>query len=58
VARAKSRMISLYIPVTLLNRLDDLVSRGYFNDRSEAIREAIRQLLKGYGLSGGDEEEG
>ena len=43
------RLITLLIPDPLLKRLDALVKDGKFPSRSEAIRMAIKDLLKGEG---------
>lgn len=39
------RLITLFVPVRLLGRLDDLVREGYYPNRAEAIRLAIRDLV-------------
>ena len=43
---AKMKIISLQLPQGLINALDVLVRRGVYPNRSEAIREAIRELVK------------
>lgn len=40
------RLISVYVPEIYLEGLDELVKKGMYKDRSEAIRVAIRDLLK------------
>jgi metal-responsive CopG/Arc/MetJ family transcriptional regulator len=35
------------IPDDLLKELDDLVERKYGGNRTEAVRDALRQLVKG-----------
>lgn len=40
------RIISVQLPQNLLNALDILVKRGVYPNRSEAIRVAIRDLVK------------
>jgi len=50
----KMEMITVYVPRGLLNKLDNLVSEGYYPNRSEAIREAIRDLVNYHEKSGGD----
>jgi len=40
--------ITLKIPEKWVHALDELVARGEFPTRSEAIRYAIRELLKRY----------
>ncbi|MBO8174344.1 MAG: type II toxin-antitoxin system ParD family antitoxin [Thermococcus sp.] len=42
----KMKIISVQIPQGLLNAIDTLVKRGVYPNRSEVIREAIRELLK------------
>ncbi|HIP74925.1 MAG TPA: ribbon-helix-helix protein, CopG family [Thermococcus paralvinellae] len=42
----KMKIISVQIPQGLLNAIDTLVKRGAYPNRSEAIREAIRELIK------------
>ncbi|MFZ8808039.1 MAG: ribbon-helix-helix domain-containing protein [Pyrobaculum sp.] len=41
-------LISVHIPSALLQIVDDLVRQGVYPSRSEAIRDAIRQLLERY----------
>ena len=41
-------IISLHIPLPLLQKLDALVRQGLFRNRSEAVRFAILLLLKEY----------
>lgn len=45
---AVTRVISVKLPVGLIEVLDELIEKGYFQNRSDAIREAIRKLLTGY----------
>ncbi len=45
---AVTRVISVKLPVGLIQVLDELIERGYFQNRSDAIREAIRKLLASY----------
>jgi antitoxin ParD1/3/4 len=40
------KMITLYIPDRYLGELEELVRDGYFPNRSEAIRMAIRDLIR------------
>lgn len=40
------RLISVQIPEAYINGLDELVNYGYFPNKSEAIRSAIRDMLK------------
>ena len=44
-AEEKMVLISVHIPRQMLEELDELVRRGVFPSRSEAIRVAIRDLL-------------
>ena len=46
--REKMELVSLHIPTAQLKALDGLVTRGAYPNRSEAIRDAIRQLLERY----------
>jgi len=41
-------LISIRLPERLLKALDDLVERGVFQSRAEAIRYAIRIMLDSY----------
>ncbi|MFB6490632.1 MAG: ribbon-helix-helix domain-containing protein [Thermoproteus sp. AZ2] len=41
----KMALISVHVPKRMLEELDDLVRRGIYPNRSEAIRAAIRELL-------------
>jgi len=41
----KMELISFHLPKPLLDMIDDLVRRGIYPNRSEAIRDAIRLLL-------------
>ena len=50
-------MISVHIPRWMLEKLDELVRRGKFPNRSEAIRVAIRDLLIREGVYGPPEEK-
>jgi Arc/MetJ-type ribon-helix-helix transcriptional regulator len=56
--RKKERMIlvSVHIPIQMLNDLDNLVAQGLFPSRSEAIRIAIRDML--YKEQANTKEEG
>jgi Arc/MetJ-type ribon-helix-helix transcriptional regulator len=40
------KMITVHIPERYLDALEDLVDKGHFPSRSEAIRVAIRDLIK------------
>ena len=35
----------------LLEELDEMIRQGFYHDRSEAVNDAIRMLLKNYKLS-------
>lgn len=43
---ASMKLISVQLPEAYLNGLDELVSYGYFPNKSEAIRSAVRDMLK------------
>jgi len=43
--REKMEPVTFHLPKPLLNLIDDLVRRGIYPNRSEAIRDAIRLLL-------------
>ncbi len=40
------KLISVQVPEAYMNGLDELVNYGYFPNKSEAIRSAIRDMLK------------
>jgi len=42
------KQFTIRLPDELVNQLDNLVIRGIFSSRSEAIREGIRLLLNHY----------
>ncbi|AIF69586.1 transcriptional regulator [Palaeococcus pacificus DY20341] len=42
----KMKIISVQLPQSLINAIDTLVRRGVYPNRSEAIRTAIRDLVK------------
>mgnify|MGYP001773171010 CR=1 FL=1 len=44
-SKEKMVLISVHLPKQMLSELDDLVKRGVFPSRSEAIRIAIRDLM-------------
>ena len=44
----KMILISLHVPQSMLEKLDELVRDGVFPSRSEAIRHALRELLLYY----------
>lgn len=39
------KLITLHLPEHYISELDDLVDRGFYPNRAEAIRFAIRDLL-------------
>ncbi|KUO87202.1 MAG: ribbon-helix-helix domain-containing protein [Thermoproteus sp.] len=41
----KMSLISVHVPKRMLEELDELVRKGIYPNRSEAIRAAIRELL-------------
>jgi antitoxin ParD1/3/4 len=43
--REKMVLISFHLPPYYVDVLDNLVKKGVYPNRSEAIRDAIRQLL-------------
>ena len=43
---SKMRIVSVQLPQGLINAMDQLVKKGVYPNRSEVIREAIRELLK------------
>jgi len=56
VSKRKMVLVSLHIPVQMLQELDSLVKTGVYPSRSEAIRVAIRDLIlreKAKGKGGG-----
>jgi DNA-binding Lrp family transcriptional regulator len=48
--RERLAFVSVYVPAWMLAALDGLVRRGVFPSRSEAVRAAIRELLKRGGI--------
>ena len=40
------KMITVYVPDRYLCELEELIREGYFPNRSEAIRMAIRDIIK------------
>ncbi len=54
VARGKEKMvlISFHLPKSYVEVLDELVRRGVYPSRSEAIRVALRELVNKYKLDG------
>ena len=47
-ARSVTVPISAYIPVSVVERIDALIEKGFFENRSDFIREAVRRLLIEY----------
>jgi Arc/MetJ-type ribon-helix-helix transcriptional regulator len=43
---SRTHIVSFHIPRALLDALDQLVEMGVFNNRSEAIRTALFNLLR------------
>ncbi|MCI4408770.1 MAG: type II toxin-antitoxin system ParD family antitoxin [Thermofilum sp.] len=43
-----TEIVSVHLPIPLLKKLDELVEKGYFQNRSDAMREAIRRLVRDY----------
>lgn len=54
MAREKEKMvlISFHIPKSYVDVIDELVRRGVYPSRSEAIRAALRELVNKYKLDG------
>ena len=46
VSPSNMKLITLHIPQKFLEVLDELVAKGWFPNRSEAIRVAIRDFLR------------
>jgi len=42
-------LLAVFVPPDWIDRLDSLVEQGYYPSRAEAIRMAIRDLLKHHG---------
>ncbi len=42
----KMRIISVQVPQSYVNAMDQLVKRGVYPNRSEVIRAALREFLK------------
>ncbi len=42
----KMKLITVHLPVAYLNGIDELISHDSYPNRSEAIRVAVRDLLK------------
>ncbi|WP_457742335.1 ribbon-helix-helix domain-containing protein [Thermococcus sp.] len=43
---SRMKIVSVQLPQGLINAMDQLVKKGVYPNRSEVIREAIRELLK------------
>ena len=54
MAREKEKMvlISFHLPKSYVDVIDELVRRGVYPSRSEAIRAALRELVNKYKLDG------
>jgi metal-responsive CopG/Arc/MetJ family transcriptional regulator len=50
VSRKRERMVlvSFHVPQTYIDTINELVRRGVYPSRSEAVRAAIRELLGKY----------
>lgn len=44
------RLVTVYFPQRYIDMLDQCVKRGEVPNRNQAIREAVRDLLKGSGV--------
>jgi len=42
------KLTTLYLSPVYINRLDELVQEGYYPNRADAIRAAIRDMLKAH----------
>lgn len=52
------KMITLYLPEKYLELLDEIIDAGHFPNRSEAIRSAVRDLLRyEFSLMGKNEKD-
>ncbi len=40
------KLITIHLPERYIDKLEELVSQNYYPNRSEAIRMAVRDLLK------------
>jgi len=45
---AVTRVVSVKLPVGLVDALDELIEEGFFQNRSDAVREAVRRLIVEY----------
>jgi hypothetical protein len=45
---AVTRVVSVKLPVGLVDALDELIEEGFFQNRSDVIREAVRRLIVEY----------
>jgi metal-responsive CopG/Arc/MetJ family transcriptional regulator len=43
-----TQIVTIQIPAPLLMKIDELIQKGYFQNRSDAIREAVRRLVIEY----------
>ncbi len=55
---ARTVILTFKVPSELAERLDDLIARGIFNSRSEALRRALIMLLREYDGVPGEAGEG
>ncbi|MFP3044956.1 MAG: ribbon-helix-helix domain-containing protein [Thermocladium sp.] len=56
-SKEKMVLISVHLPKQILEELDELVKKGIFPSRSEAIRIAIRDLMMHEGARNKQSEE-
>jgi len=42
----KMRIVSVQLPQSIINGIDELVRRGSYPNRSEVIRSALREFLR------------
>ncbi|MFP3169086.1 MAG: ribbon-helix-helix domain-containing protein [Thermoproteus sp.] len=46
--REPMELVSVHLPMAMLSTLDNLVKKGIYPNRSEAIRDALAKLLMNY----------
>lgn len=42
------KLITLYLPPAYIKAIDELVTEGFFPNRSEALRTGIKQLIQDF----------
>lgn len=48
--QTRSVIISFKLPLPYLRKLDELITRGFYINRSEALRHAVILLLREHGM--------